>query len=81
MSRMAASMSAMGSGRGVGTILVTLGFWVAVIIGSVLGTRQPISQGTQARPDAAPDVPRQRYAHGELNREKFEARTSALGER
>jgi len=60
---------------GVGTILFTRGFWVVVIVGIVPRIRQPVSQGKQSRSNAALDVLRRPYAHGEIKSEEFEART------
>jgi len=58
-----------------GTILFTPGFWVAVIVGIVPRIRPPVRQSKQSRSNAALDVLRQPYAHGEIKSEEFEART------
>jgi putative membrane protein len=45
----------------------------------VLGIRWLISQGKESRSDSAPEILRQRYARGEINKEEFEAKKKDLG--
>jgi uncharacterized membrane protein len=55
----------------------------AVVLGSrdhwvVLGIRWLISQGKSSQSDSALKILRQRYARGEINKEKFEAKKRDL---
>ena len=69
---------AWGAG-GMVMMLMMLVFWGLVIAGIVLGIRWLVRHADGARPDAALEILRQRYARGEINREEFEAKKRDLG--
>ena len=64
---------------GFGMMLMMLVFWGLIIAGLVLGIRWLVTQGRDSRSDAALDILRQRYAHGEIDKEEFEAKKRDLG--
>jgi putative membrane protein len=63
---------------GIGMMLFMLVFWGLVVAGIVLVIRWLVQQGRGARPDAALDILRERYARGEIDREEFLARKRDL---
>jgi putative membrane protein len=63
---------------GVAMMLMMFVFWGIVIAGIVIGMRWLARQSRESKPDAALEILRQRYAHGDINREEFEARKRDL---
>jgi putative membrane protein len=63
---------------GLGMMLFMLVFWALVIVGLVLGLRWLATQGRESRSDAALDIPRQRYARGEINKDEFDTKKRDL---
>lgn len=64
---------------GIVMMLMMLVFWGAVIVGIVVAIRWLVNQGKEARStDAALDIPRQRYARGDISKEEFEAKKRDL---
>ena len=68
----------MGWGQGMGglEIILTVAFWIAVIVGIILLIRWLVlSMGTQSHrsrsEDSALEILRRRYARGEINKEEF----------
>lgn len=72
-------MTWMWGAWGISAMLAMLLFWGLVIAALVAGIRWLARSGGDARPDAAQDILRQRYARGEINREEFEAKKRDLG--
>jgi putative membrane protein len=59
------------------TILV---FWILALVGLVFGIRWLVIVNRRSRSDAALDILRRRYAHGDIDREEFEAKKRDLRE-
>ncbi|MGH2670659.1 MAG: SHOCT domain-containing protein [bacterium] len=79
-----------GAGWGIGMMLLSLLFWVFIIV--ALGAavwwlvrhgskefRHRGGSGLSESSDTAADILRQRFARGEINREEFEERQRVLG--
>jgi putative membrane protein len=64
--------------KGIGMMFMMLVFWGLAIVGLMLGFRWLVTQGRESRSDTALDILRQRYAHGEFDKEEFEARKRDL---
>ncbi len=64
---------------GIGMMLFAFVFWGLVIAGLVIGLRWLLKVERGARPDAALDVLRQRYARGEISKQEFEEKKRDLG--
>ncbi len=60
-------------------LLVMLLFWGLVIAALVLAVRWLIRQGLAPRSGAGPQILRERYARGEINKEEFDAKRRDLG--
>lgn len=56
---------------GLGMMLAMLTFWILVIVGLIALVRWLVTQGRESRTDTALEILRQRYARGEINKEKF----------
>ena len=67
-----------GWGWGVGMMLMMLLFWGVIIIAGVLGIRWFLSQTKQSRVDSAIEILRERFARGEIEKDEFEAKKTAL---
>ena len=63
---------------GIGMMLMMLVFWGFLIAGIVVGIRWLARQDRGARPDAALEILRERYARGEITKEEFDARKRDL---
>ena len=63
---------------GFAMMLMTLLFWILVIVGLIVGIRWLLGRGREARSDSAIEILRQRYARGEINKEEFEAKKRNL---
>jgi putative membrane protein len=53
-------------------------FWAVVIVAVVFGMRWLVGQGKETRSNSALEILRQRYAHGEINKEEFESKKKDL---
>ncbi|MGE5219774.1 MAG: SHOCT domain-containing protein [Chloroflexota bacterium] len=63
---------------GIGMMLMMLVFWALVIVAVVFGMRWLVGQGKETRSNSALEILRQRYAHGEINKEEFESKKKDL---
>jgi putative membrane protein len=63
---------------GIGMMLMMLVFWGFLITGIVVGIRWIARPDRGGRPDAALEILRERYARGEITKEKFDARKRDL---
>jgi len=54
-------------------------FWVLIIVAVVLGIRWLLGQDKGSGADSALEILRQRYAHGEINKDDFKAKKKDLG--
>ena len=79
-----------GAGWGIGMMLLSLLFWVFIIVGLGAGVWWLVRHGSREFPsqgrsgqsessDSAMDILRQRFARGEIAREEFEERHRVLG--
>jgi putative membrane protein len=68
----------MWSVGGLAMMVVMFAFWAVVITAIVIAIRWFVRQAAPARPDAAIEILRQRYARGEIDRQEFEARRRDL---
>jgi putative membrane protein len=63
---------------GIVMMLCMLVFWGLVVAGVVIAIRWLVQQGRGSRSGAAPEILRERYARGEIDREEFLARKRDL---
>ena len=71
-------MGWMGGMWGLGMMFMMLIFWALVITAIILGVRWLANQGKETRGDKALEILRQRYAHGEIEKEEFEVKRKDL---
>lgn len=62
----------------IGMMVMWLLFWGLVIVGLVLGIRWLINQGREPRAESPLDILKKRYAHGEIDKEEYEAKKRDL---
>ena len=67
-----------GWGWGFGMMAMMLVFWGIVIFAVVVGIRWFIGQTKQSRGDSAIEILRERFARGEIEKDEFEAKKTAL---
>ena len=67
-----------GWGWGFGMMAMMLLFWGVVIFAGVVGIRWFIGQTKQRRGDSAKEILRERFAHGEIEKDEFEAKKKEL---
>jgi putative membrane protein len=63
---------------GFGMMIMMILFWALIVVAVVIGIRWLVGQGKEARSDSAMEILRQRYAHGEINKEEFDAKKKDL---
>jgi putative membrane protein len=63
---------------GFGRMIMMILFWALIVVAVVIGIRWLVGQGKEARSDSAMEILRQRYAHGEINKEEFDAKKRDL---
>jgi putative membrane protein len=63
---------------GFGMMIMMILFWALIVVAVVIGIRWLVGQGKEARSDSAMEILRQRYAHGEINKEEFDAKKRDL---
>ncbi len=52
--------------------------WLLIVVAVVVAVRWLMGQGKESQSDSAFEIPRQRYARGEISREEFESRKKDL---
>jgi putative membrane protein len=63
---------------GFGMMIMMILFWALIVVAVVIGIRWLVGHGKEARSDSAMEILRQRYAHGEINKEEFDAKKRDL---